>query len=624
MTGLFSEVDVQRAAPAEHPLIIPKNGSFPMLRSGQVRPKGCRRSKSYGTQREESTCSFILHIPVCTFFQKIMKKHLLYTFLYFLVPVSTFTQVNWYVGQTGEDLPDNGLSLEKPFGTVEYATTLCAPGDTINLLAGTYYNKNYGDGDIWKDEKTISLANVHGKAGADVVIRPNPGDHVRLLGDGIYIFHIRESSFIRVVGFEIEGEVDRIPLDSALAYQFVYKDAWGNIQYRVPPGTPPEEVENMVLPVLDFVEKPNYFDTKGLLIQNSHHIVVEKCHIHHTPGTGLRTNGCDYIWFIGNEINDCSRRSSAGTHALVMDSSESIDEEHGYKIFILGNEVHHNYNEIYSWSKNKPFITPVIDEGKGISMQRNTPEDGWTHGRVLIANNITYRNGFSGVHSNNGARMDFIHNTAYHNSFSGRGNNIGISLQRSRDIRIMNNISVTEPGMTGSAISLANSTDVTIENNLVGGILDSEAEVIQINTLFADPRFENAEQMDFSLKADSPAIGIASPVAVVTTDFFGNPRDHEPDLGAVEYLIAGATKQQTAIPVLVFPNPATDQIRITGVFPGEICRILDLSGQTQWELQQNDYNPQNRTAGYTIPASAKAGQVYFIVVGKHIQKLVLL
>jgi hypothetical protein len=331
-------------------------------------------------------------------------------------------------------------SPETAFKTIDFAIDFCEAGDTLNLLAGTYFNENYLDGDIWKDDKTLSLVNIHGKLGADIVIRPNPGDEVLLKGDGLYIFHIRESSFIRVEGFEIEGEVEQIPLDSALAYQFIYKDELGEIHYRVPPGTPPEVVENMTFPILDYAKRPTFFDTKGFVIQNSHHITVSNCHIHHMPGTGLRTNGCDYIWFLGNEINDCSRRSPAGTHALVLDSSESMDEEEGYKFFLIGNEVHHNYNEIYSWSKNKSFITPVIDEGKGISLQRNTPDDGWTHGRMLVANNITYLNGLSGVHSNNGARIDFIHNTAYYNSFTGRGNNIGISLQRTIDARIINNI----------------------------------------------------------------------------------------------------------------------------------------------------------------------------------------
>jgi hypothetical protein len=553
-----------------------------------------------------------------------MKIHLLLTLVYFLIPIISFTQINWYVGHEGTDNPQGGSSPETAFKTIDFAIDFCEAGDTLNLLAGTYFNENYLDGDIWKDDKTLSLVNIHGKLGADIVIRPNPGDEVLLKGDGLYIFHIRESSFIRVEGFEIEGEVEQIPLDSALAYQFIYKDELGEIHYRVPPGTPPEVVENMTFPILDYAKRPTFFDTKGFVIQNSHHITVNNCHIHHMPGTGLRTNGCDYIWFVGNEINDCSRRSPSGTHALVLDSSESLDEEEGYKFFLIGNEVHHNYNEIYSWSKNKSFITPVIDEGKGISLQRNTPDDGWTHGRMLVANNITYLNGLSGVHSNNGARIDFIHNTAYYNSFTGRGGNIGISLQRTIDARIINNISVAEPGMEGYAISVANSTDVSIENNLVSGNLDSDSQAIEHNTVFDDPLFEDSDQWDFRIKAGSPAIGKALAIEITLDDFYGNPRDNKPDIGAVEFQESSDLVISPKQEFNVFPNPAWSFIQIKGLQPGESFRIVDLCGNVVWELGPNMNTIQLNEDTIRLDRLFLPSGIYIIQAGDKTQKLIFL
>jgi hypothetical protein len=526
--------------------------------------------------------------------------------------IPVYGQSNWYVGYEGTDHQFSGSTSEFPFKTVEFAASICQPGDTINVLAGVYNNANYLDGDIWKLEKTVSLSQINGIPGADIVIRPNPGDQVVFNGDGLYIFHLRNCSFIRVEGFEIEGEVEQIPLDSALAYQFIYKDIEGEIHYRVPPGTPPEIVENMTFPVLDYAQRPTFYDTKGFVIQNSHHITVSDCHIHHMPGTGLRTNGCDYIWFIGNEINDCSRRSPSGTHALVVDSSVSIDNEEEFKFFIVGNEVHHNYNEIYSWSKNKSFITPVIDEGKGISLQRNRPVDGWTHGRILVANNITYLNGLSGVHSNNGARIDFIHNTAYYNSLTGRGNNIGISLQRNEDCRILNNITVAEPGKDGFAIAVSNSSSVIIENNLVSGNIDSDSEAIDKNTTFGDPLFENPDQWNFHLRENSPAVGKGVPIAWITDDYFGNPRDLNPDLGAVEYIFPSLIKNTTLEKVFIFPNPAINQFQLMGLNSGLPCRIFDLASNFIGELDPVFFNDKTNTATYSLPASIKSG-LYFVV-----------
>ena len=117
-----------------------------------------------------------------------------------------------------------------------------------------------------------------------------------------------------------------------------------------------------------------------------------------------------------------------------------------YRVRIVRNKVHHNYNEIYSWAPTKDIITPRIDEGKGISLQRN--QDFVNGGRILVGSNIAYWNGFSGIHSNDGNNIDFIGNTSYMNSFTNtvtyasdpKGNNIGISMSNGENNRIINNI----------------------------------------------------------------------------------------------------------------------------------------------------------------------------------------
>jgi hypothetical protein len=57
-----------------------------------------------------------------------------------------------------------------------------------------------------------------------------------------------------------------------------------------------------------------------------------------------------------------------------------------------------------------------------------------------------------------------------------------------------------------------------------------------------DPLFINksgsySESLDFELKNTSPAINKGTVVSGVTDDFFGNPRDATPDIGACEYII---------------------------------------------------------------------------------------
>ncbi|MDY7396810.1 hypothetical protein UMM65_16295 [Aureibaculum sp. 2210JD6-5] len=408
------------------------------------------------------------------------RKLLIILILTVAIYFNGFAQKNYYVNKQSGINSNNGESPSKPFKTVEHAVGFLSAGDTL-LIMGTYTNNSYksnylfsgniNDQHIWHQENTIRINNLNGSKHKYITIK-SYDDNTVLKGDGANILRTTNSSYIRIEGLEIYGEVEKIPLSTALELQFLFrKDGSTNSEYRVPKGTTTAQVEQLYstegsLPELGKVSRPSYTDTRGLYISKVHHIDLINNVIHHTPGNGFRVSDCDYINIIGNEVHNTSRKSYSGTHGLVVTNADSgiqgtEDTSTGYKIFILKNKVHHNYNEIYSWSPSKTLITPRIDEGKGISLQRNdiddneTPNDksddtGWQHGRFLIANNLCYWNGFSGLHSNTGLRMDFINNTAYMNSYTNtvtyandqKGNNIGMSTSGngSTDIKFINNI----------------------------------------------------------------------------------------------------------------------------------------------------------------------------------------
>jgi parallel beta-helix repeat protein len=440
---------------------------------------------------------------------------------------------NYYVSTTGSN-SNNGLTTTTAFKTITYASTIASHGDTIQVLNGTYTNTSYGTWNIWKVQQTVKINNKNSASGNYLVIKPYQNAAVKIKGDGDYIFQIRNSSYIQVEGFEIEGEVNNIPLDSAIKYQFVYHDNVLNKDtFRVAFGTPAAVVATMTFPVLANIINPTTINNIGLLVQNSNHVNIIENIIHHNTGTGLRVFQSDYINVIGNDIHNNSRRSSVGNHGLVFHSSTSIDNNDGYKIFISRNTVHDNYNEVYSWSSLKTFITPYIDEGKGISMQKNTLANGWVHGKIKIENNIAHHNGFSGIHINQGVRMDIINNTAYNNSFSfdGNGNNLGISVQDGDSIGIYNNISVANT--SGFAISAGTSTNLMVANNLVTGVIDSDIDAIDVATIFANPLF--VDTLQFKLQASSQAINNGLFSAAPTTDYYSVVRDATPDIGAAEY-----------------------------------------------------------------------------------------
>lgn len=523
-----------------------------------------------------------------------------------------FAQTDWYVGIDGQDTNGFGASPQSPFATINYATDYLNPGDTLFVLGGNYYNKNYGSGNVWNTENTVKINHLHGEPGAFITFKPFDGQDVIFKGDGGNIFRMSNCSYLRIEGFEMYGEVENISLETALAYQFMYKDVNGNIHYRVEPGTPPEVVDTMTFPVLTNIKRPAYTNTRGFYASDCHHLDILNNLVHHAPGTGFRVARGDYINAIGNEVHNCSRKSYSGTHAFVFHSSTSYDNSEASKILIARNHVHNNYNEIYSWAPSKTFITPLIDEGKGISMQSNDPIDGWTHGRIQIENNLTYHNGFSGIHVNGGSRMDIVNNTVFDNFASGRGNNTGISLQSGSDIQIINNIAVSNNDWGGHAISAGNSSGLTVSHNLVSGLIDQDINAVDEQTTFQDPLFKDPEDFDFSLQANSPAIGMALVAMAPQADFLGHIRDAQPDVGAFEYPLGNSldTAEENS-QLVIFPNPGRQFFIVRGVPPGSPIRIFDVLGKDlTWKT-----SPLKLGAGeWQLDCSALGVGMYFVSI----------
>jgi len=553
-----------------------------------------------------------------------MTKNIILSFLsIWIVSMLNAQHTTYYVDQQNGSNSNNGTSVSTAFSNFDTAKNLVQAGDSI-VIIGTYHNPSYNpnytynspaDGHLWHKENTIKINNLNGSAGNYITIKAHDSN-TKLLGDGANIIRVTNSSYLRFEGFDMEGEVERIPLSTANALQFVYIINDNNligtptnpniddIRYRnedeISDGDGIIEETDVFTDISNFdVIRPSYIDTRGFYASNCEHLIITGNTIHHTPGGGLRISDSKYVEIYENEIHNCSRRSYSGTHALVVTKTRPIGSN-DYSIEIERNLVHHNYNEQYSWSPSKTIITPRIDEGKGISLQRNN-KNNWINGqgRILVANNICYWNGFSGVHSNDGYRIDFFHNTCFMNSYTNtityanqtqQGKNIGISTQRGHYIRIFNNISVVDAGWGGYALSDSNSSNIEVRKNLVYGVngtLAHDTDINNIGEIEQDPLFVDAPTsyhdetypFDFSLQSGSPAIDAGDTSNFLpATDYFNNQRDNNPDLGAIEFS-AVSLNESNKDEVSIYPNPATDIIFVKGLTEAKEYNIYDLTGK---------------------------------------------
>lgn len=579
-------------------------------------------------------------------------------------------QTSYYVNQQTGDDGNNGTSPSTPFATIDPVfkgnSALVSPGDFVYIM-GTFANESYdenyafdyggtpcdpsddniNDPHIWLSENTINIGNVHGTPGNYITIRPYDGNTI-LKGDGSNIFRVRNCSYLKIEDFVIQGEAFNISLQEAFALQFLFVDpnvypdpdfsnlSRAQVSRYVDLCLSETQVEALSFPGAavypNGVPRPSYVDTRGMYLTDVHHIDIIGNNIQSMPGGGMRVARGEYVNIIDNEVAYNSLRSYTGTHGMVVTLAQSAisagsdpNDDDIYRIKILRNRVHHNYNEVYSYDAKKTAITARIDEGKGISLQRNEAAS-WnnSNARFLVANNLSYWNGFSGVHTNQGKHMDFINNTCFLNSYTNtetyvnppvgvgydpfsnydpyagylpKGGNIGISAQNSEDIVIKNNISVIDGDLERFAISTdaTNGIDddgnpMVVSNNLIfvddAGQLssfreDPDIKAIDEMTIIADPKFRDALADDFSLLSGSPAIGHADPGIAPPADFNLFVRDEDPDAGALE--------SQMLLPV--------DLVSFTA------RRYEKLKVQLNWTTMSeldNDYFSVERSADGTI------------------------
>jgi parallel beta-helix repeat protein len=484
-----------------------------------------------------------------------MKNRLL-LFIFLAGTNWAYAQTKKYVSTTGVDAPANG-TFTNPYRTISYAANTLAAGDTLFVRGGTYTNATYGDNYYWNQDRTARISGKNGTPTQYIVIMPYNNEQAILKGDGDFIFQVTGCSYVKVQGFEIYGETESITLSLALDYQFAFRrttNAGANNVHenRVPVGTNTDQTGLEDLSPFT-IFRPYYFFTHGIVVQNSHHIDIIGNTVHHMPGEGIRFAGSDYFNCNKNIVHNNARRSSTGVHGISCYTLQSFDNSTATKIIFDGNTVYDNYCELASWSEGKTIFTAIIDEGKGLTIQRSFASGGdWDFGRILFVNNIAYGNGLAGIHVNDGDRIDIINNTVYRNDRYGAGNNLGISVAGGNDVKVYNNIVEANLAWGGYTISATpSSTGVVVSNNLVNGGLDNDVNAIDVNTISGTATFVNAAANNFKLVSSSLGINNALAVVAPSTDYYNLLRDVFPDRGAAEFV--------TTLPLTLLNFTANEQ-----------------------------------------------------------------
>lgn len=494
-----------------------------------------------------------------------------------------------YVATTGSNT--NSGTISSPYKTITFAATKAVEGDNVFVRAGTYSNASFGGTDKWSNEKAISIFNLRGTAANYITFQPYNGETVIIQSDSTYGVLIKDSSYIKFIGFEVRGVNQNITQSEACS-------AWGLYINPSESGTP---IHNLATELnlnpcdasligqtinktpFSFNEtRPSYYNGRGVVANSSHHIEIRNNTIHDFPSSGIRAEGCDYITIAGNTVYNNTFYTSAGVGAITVASSDHIDTYNGVKFIIEKNKVYNNENRMVSWNGSKSFITFEIDEGSGIFFTRNNDTAAaaqYDYGYFLIRNNLSYNNGASGIVIHITNRAIVQNNTLYYNGAKNTGNPGGIGMNTVNDLTIKNNVVYARPNKFALGIVGLPANNVKVQGNIIYNENGSTAVTNKVSSTYitnytatnggwqvANPLFMNTTTPNLKLTSTSPAINYGNAdVNTPTDDIEGNVRTGNPDAGAYEYTTTLTVDNFSSENLKIYPNPAKEVLTISGI-----------------------------------------------------------
>lgn len=401
--------------------------------------------------------------------------------------IALFDAINWYVdAQRGDDL-NSGTSVATPFKTLQKVSNCINHGDIVNVASGIY---------TASDGTNVLEISQRGTASSPIIFQAMPGATPVIIGSqSSATIHFNNVAYITLRGFTVIGWNDTL----------VLSDAQTNLG-----------------PI---------YDGSGIIVDHSHHIILQDCIIHDFPNNGVLINQSDYITVQHCIVYNNAWYSSLNGSGINILNSQGIDGTTIYKTFIQQNICYNNSNKITHRT------TSNIIGGNGISITNNHNDLIGYNGRTLLENNLCYNNGGDGILVINSAHVDVIFNTAYLNQTNTNQPLGEIVAFNANDCNIFNNIMYAKSSPLATSL---NNLDVEYCNNM-GFALIPTNPIPGVNS-FTDPLFYNPPT-DFTIRPGSFAIHAANSQFVTNVDLANNRRTKETgyDLGCFQSGAAPAT-----------------------------------------------------------------------------------
>jgi parallel beta-helix repeat protein len=334
----------------------------------------------------------------------------------------------YYVSsQIGSD-NNAGTSATAPLASLQAAADLVKPGDTVEVMNGTYTGPAGGD---------VLDITTSGTASAPITFEAAPGQTPVINSSGSWNAINIKASNIVVNGFTVVGDAANYTLQTAMA------------GYST--GDPNLDGNGIAITPTSSVPLPN-------------HITIENNTVYNEPGGGIETEGADYVQILNNVVHDNAHWSAFGNSGISVSTSANLDANSGVHDLISGNTVYNNAQMVPTTGGN------TITDGEGIILDTNP---GYTGG-ILVENNTVHGNGGPGIESFLTDNATITGNTVYGNNTENTqaASNAQIFINQSSNNTVTNNTAtapVTSPGGTPPVTSTGGPVNLVANGNFATG-----------------------------------------------------------------------------------------------------------------------------------------------------------
>jgi hypothetical protein len=327
----------------------------------------------------------------------------------------------YYVSSISGSNNNAGTSATAPLATLQAAADLVQPGDTVQVMNGTYSNPS-GDG-------AVLQITTSGTASAPITFEAMPGQTPVIESAGNWAgIGDYGASYITVSGFTIQGDAPSVTLAEAQSQE-------NNTNNPVTAG--------------DGIDIES-----GSGGSNPHNIIIEDNTVHDQPGGGIVSMDADYVQILNNITYDNAKYSPYASSGISLGFSQNYNTAPGVHDIVSGNTSYDNTELI-------PFhVTGTITDGEGIIIDSNNLND--YSGAILVENNTAYGNSGPGIEDFNSNNVTITGNSSYGNTTNARLANEGqISISESTGSTSTGN-STSAPASTPPAGSSGDAPAITL------------------------------------------------------------------------------------------------------------------------------------------------------------------